>query len=203
MVDLLRPCAQFDQRWGRGPAVASRPCEGWRRSSYLRSWPGGGSGRESGARGGRFDAQRAFYDMRAQVRIGPRSGRLGGEPPGGAADPWAAARSGSARGSGAASPSQRHRQHPGQAPGTIVVGAHHDTKDIPGFVGANDGASAVAVLLELARALPGRCAALGPTGLLRRGGGAGRQALRPGRGARQRASSFATRDAVASGARRR
>jgi glutaminyl-peptide cyclotransferase len=41
----------------------------------------------------------------------------------------------------------------GEAQGTVVVGAHHDTKDIPGFVGANDGASAVAVLLELARAL--------------------------------------------------
>jgi Zn-dependent M28 family amino/carboxypeptidase len=43
---------------------------------------------------------------------------------------------------------------PGSEPGTIVVGAHYDTKDIPGFVGANDGASGVAVLLELARALP-------------------------------------------------
>jgi glutaminyl-peptide cyclotransferase len=45
---------------------------------------------------------------------------------------------------------------PGEAPGTVVVGAHHDTKDIPGFVGANDGASGVAVLLELARGLPER-----------------------------------------------
>ena len=37
----------------------------------------------------------------------------------------------------------------------MVLGAHYDTKDaIPGFVGANDGASGVAVLLELARALP-------------------------------------------------
>jgi Zn-dependent M28 family amino/carboxypeptidase len=40
----------------------------------------------------------------------------------------------------------------------VVVGAHHDTKDIPGFVGANDGASGVAVVLELARALPDRVA---------------------------------------------
>ena len=29
----------------------------------------------------------------------------------------------------------------GREPGYIVVGAHYDTKDIPGFVGANDGAS--------------------------------------------------------------
>ena len=35
----------------------------------------------------------------------------------------------------------------------ILVGAHYDTKDIPGFVGANDGASGVAVVLELSRAL--------------------------------------------------
>jgi Zn-dependent M28 family amino/carboxypeptidase len=45
---------------------------------------------------------------------------------------------------------------PGESPGTVVVGAHHDTKDIPGYVGANDGASGVAVLLELARSLPQR-----------------------------------------------
>ncbi len=43
---------------------------------------------------------------------------------------------------------------PGSRPGAVVVGAHRDTKDIPGFVGANDGASGVAVLLELARDLP-------------------------------------------------
>ncbi len=43
---------------------------------------------------------------------------------------------------------------PGTGPGTVVVGAHYDTIDIPGFVGANDGASGVAVLLVLARSLP-------------------------------------------------
>ncbi len=45
---------------------------------------------------------------------------------------------------------------PGKLPGTVVVGAHYDTKDVPGFVGANDGASGVAVVLELARDLPPR-----------------------------------------------
>jgi glutaminyl-peptide cyclotransferase len=35
----------------------------------------------------------------------------------------------------------------------IVVGAHYDTKDIPGFVGANDGASGTAVVVQLARQL--------------------------------------------------
>jgi glutaminyl-peptide cyclotransferase len=43
---------------------------------------------------------------------------------------------------------------PGRRPGRIVVvGAHYDTKDVPGFVGANDGASGVAVLTQLARTL--------------------------------------------------
>jgi glutaminyl-peptide cyclotransferase len=45
---------------------------------------------------------------------------------------------------------------PGAEPGTVVVGAHYDTEDKPGFVGANDGASGVAVVLELARDLPAR-----------------------------------------------
>ncbi len=35
----------------------------------------------------------------------------------------------------------------------IVVAAHYDTKDIPGFVGANDGAGGTAAVLELARAM--------------------------------------------------
>jgi glutaminyl-peptide cyclotransferase len=39
----------------------------------------------------------------------------------------------------------------GREPGYIVVGAHYDTKDIPGFVGANDGASGTAVVTVLAR----------------------------------------------------
>jgi Zn-dependent M28 family amino/carboxypeptidase len=36
---------------------------------------------------------------------------------------------------------------------TLILGAHYDTKNLPGFVGANDGASGVAVLLELARTI--------------------------------------------------
>jgi glutaminyl-peptide cyclotransferase len=41
----------------------------------------------------------------------------------------------------------------GREPGYVVVGAHYDTKDIPGFVGANDGASGTAVVAELARTI--------------------------------------------------
>ena len=38
----------------------------------------------------------------------------------------------------------------------VVVGAHYDTKDLPGFVGANDAASGTAVVVELARRLETR-----------------------------------------------
>ncbi len=46
----------------------------------------------------------------------------------------------------------------GQVPERILLVTHYDTKDIPGirFVGANDGASGVALLLELARQLASR-----------------------------------------------
>ena len=46
---------------------------------------------------------------------------------------------------------------PGREKGRIVlVGAHYDTKDIRGFVGANDGASGTAVALRLAREIKPR-----------------------------------------------
>ncbi len=41
---------------------------------------------------------------------------------------------------------------PGRSP-AILIGAHYDTKDLPGFVGANDGAVGSAAVLELARVL--------------------------------------------------
>jgi glutaminyl-peptide cyclotransferase len=44
----------------------------------------------------------------------------------------------------------------GELPGrgkAVVLGAHYDTKDIPGFVGANDGAAPDAVVLQVARRL--------------------------------------------------
>jgi glutaminyl-peptide cyclotransferase len=43
----------------------------------------------------------------------------------------------------------------------VVVGAHYDTKDMPGFVGANDGAGGTAALVTLARGLKPRT--IGPT----------------------------------------
>ena len=41
----------------------------------------------------------------------------------------------------------------GREPGYVVLGAHYDTKDIRGFVGANDGASGTAVAAQLARSI--------------------------------------------------
>ncbi len=42
---------------------------------------------------------------------------------------------------------------PGRTRRVVVVGAHYDTKDIPGFVGANDGAAGTAVMVQLARTI--------------------------------------------------
>jgi glutaminyl-peptide cyclotransferase len=120
--------------------------------------PVGSSGdRAARAQATRFDARRAFDDLAAQVRLGPR-------PSGSAANrrltAMLAAR---LRDAGVREVRiQRPLRNvvgviPGRERGAVVVGAHHDTKDaIPGFVGANDGASGVALVLELARALPDR-----------------------------------------------
>ena len=50
----------------------------------------------------------------------------------------------------------RLRNIVGRLPGArpaIVIAAHYDTKRLPGFVGANDGAAGTAAVVELARAL--------------------------------------------------
>jgi Zn-dependent M28 family amino/carboxypeptidase len=118
---------------------------------------GGGPGDEASSPSrDRFDAERAFRDLRAQVALGPRvSGSAAG-----AREVALIVR----RLRRAGIPRVRVQRPlrnvvariPGAKPGTVVVGAHHDTKDLPDFVGANDGASGVAVVLELARALPPR-----------------------------------------------
>jgi glutaminyl-peptide cyclotransferase len=106
--------------------------------------------------GSAFDAQRAFRDLGAQVAIGPR--------PAGSTGAAREVRLIVARLRAAGLRDVRVQRPyrnvlariPGAESGTVVVGAHYDTKDIPGFVGANDGASGVAVVLELARDLPQR-----------------------------------------------
>ncbi len=42
---------------------------------------------------------------------------------------------------------------PGEKPGIIILGTHYDTKRLENFVGADDGGSSTAVMLELARHL--------------------------------------------------
>ena len=98
----------------------------------------------------RFNRERAFADLRHQVELGPRpagsetSKELAG---------WLRERL----------PNGRLQKLPGglqnvvgSIPGRgkpILVGAHYDTKDMPGFVGANDGAGGTAAVLEIARAM--------------------------------------------------
>jgi peptidase M28-like protein len=117
---------------------------------------GGGDDEPGAPPTGRFDAMRAFADLRTQVEIGPR--------PAGSAESEREARfiALALRRAGLANVRMQHPRLnvlatiPGAEPGAVVVGAHHDTLDAPGFVGANDGASEVALLLELARGLPDR-----------------------------------------------
>lgn len=105
------------------------------------------------ARVDRFDEDRAFAVLRWQVSLGER-------PHGSAANRRMTARLARMLPNGRVETAPGGiRNVVGRIPGTlpaIVVGAHHDPKDIPGNVGANDGASGVAVVVELARALRAR-----------------------------------------------
>jgi acetylornithine deacetylase/succinyl-diaminopimelate desuccinylase-like protein len=111
---------------------------------------GGGSSEVPQASVDRFDGARAFRELRAQVALGPRPAgsaasrqlaeRLRGELPAGAFEPVPGGLRNVVGGL------------PGREP-AILVAAHYDTKDLPGFVGANDGAGGTAAVVELARAL--------------------------------------------------
>src|SRR5215210_1641014 len=120
---------------------------------------GGGSDDSPPARSGsvparvdRFDSGRAWAELRRQVELGPRPAwsrklrrlaeRLRRALPGGRFE----------RVPGHAGLRNVVGRIPGAAP-AIVIAAHHDTKRLPGFVGANDGAAGTAAVLELARAL--------------------------------------------------
>jgi len=96
----------------------------------------------------RFFSGRAYGDVRAQVALGPRPA---GSP--------ASRRLGDRL--RASLPNGRFEGVPGglrnvvgHLPGSrpaVVIASHYDTKDIPGFVGANDGAAGTAAVLELSR----------------------------------------------------
>jgi glutaminyl-peptide cyclotransferase len=111
----------------------------------------GGEARPAEIRLDRFDSASAFRLLREQVEMGPR-------PAGSEASRRLAVRLRRLL------PRGRFQDVPGglrnvigtvrgREPGYIVVGAHYDTKDLPGFVGANDGASGTAVVTELARTI--------------------------------------------------
>jgi glutaminyl-peptide cyclotransferase len=99
----------------------------------------------------RFDGAAAFRLLRRQVELGPR--------PAGSPESRRLARL-----LRRIVPRGRYQEVPGglrnvigtvrgREPGYVVVGAHYDTKDLPGFVGANDGASGTAIAAQLARSI--------------------------------------------------
>jgi hypothetical protein len=98
----------------------------------------------------RFNRDRAFADLRYQVELGPR-------PAGSETSRELAAWLRDRLPNGRLQPVPGGLQNVvGSLPGrgkAILVAAHYDTKDIPGFVGANDGAGGTAAVLEIARAL--------------------------------------------------
>jgi glutaminyl-peptide cyclotransferase len=103
----------------------------------------------------RFDEQAAFGFLKRQVALGPR-------PAGSPASRRLAAtlKESIPRGRYQAVPGGL-RNVIGTVPGRnprrlVVVGAHYDTKDLPGFVGANDAASGTAVVRQLARTIKPR-----------------------------------------------
>ena len=107
---------------------------------------------EPAARPDRFNGQAAWAFLVRQVELGPRP----------AGSPASRRLASLLRGS---IPRGRYQAVPGglrnvvgTIPGRnprrrIVIGAHYDTKDIPDFVGANDGASGTAVVRQLARTI--------------------------------------------------
>jgi glutaminyl-peptide cyclotransferase len=110
---------------------------------------------EAEARPNRFDDRAAWAFLERQVALGPR-------PAGSRASRRLAAilRASTPNGRYQAVPGKLRNvvgTIPGRTPRRkVVLGAHYDTKDLPGFVGANDGASGTAVVRQLARAIKPR-----------------------------------------------
>jgi Zn-dependent M28 family amino/carboxypeptidase len=103
----------------------------------------------------RFDAQAAYELVREQVELGPR-------PAGSQPSRVLAARLRRTLPNGRFQPiGGGLRNVVGRIPGrnpkrVVIVSAHYDTKEIPGFVGAVDGASGTAIAAQLARTIKPR-----------------------------------------------
>jgi hypothetical protein len=108
----------------------------------------------------RFDERAAWAFLVHQVRLGPR-------PAGSATSRKLAAELKAALPRGSYQPVPGGLRNVvgfvrGRDPSRyVVVAAHYDTKEIPGFVGANDGAGGTAVLVQLARTIKPRT--IGPS----------------------------------------
>ena len=125
---------------------------------------GCGVGRVRRAAPERFDAERAFSDLEAQVEIGPRpSGSKESEE---LVDFLVDDRSSEAGAEDVAvQRPYRTSSRPSRAPAMARSSSALTTtrRTFPGFVGANDGASGVAVVLELARVLAAEAPLDGPS----------------------------------------
>jgi glutaminyl-peptide cyclotransferase len=108
---------------------------------------------EAGLKVDRFDRDRAFDDLRYQVELGPRPAK---SETARALARWLRDRLPSGR---IETTKTGYENVVGRLGGNkgkpIVLAAHYDTKDLPGFVGANDGAGGTAAVLEISRALDG------------------------------------------------
>src|SRR5919202_1194 len=104
-------------------------------------------GRGPAARVNRFDAGRAYAEVRYEVSLGPR-------PAGSAASRRLAAHLRRLLPDGAYEPVAGGLRNvvgrlPGRRPAVLIV-AHYDTNDAPpGFVGAEDGAGGTAAVVEI------------------------------------------------------
>jgi hypothetical protein len=121
---------------------------------------GNDDGKAASAKVNRFDGPAAFKLLKLQLSYGPRP--AGSKP----------SRRLATKLHGLL-PNGRFQKVPGglrnvvgTVPGRdpkrfVVIGAHYDSKDIPGFLGANDGGSGTAAVVQLARQLKSRT--IGPT----------------------------------------
>ena len=103
-------------------------------------------------RADRFDSARAWKHLKYQVGLGPRPA---GSPKLGELAAYLRARLPRAHYEAVPGhPGLRNviGRIPGKKP-AVVLAAHYDTKNLPGFVGANDGAGGTAAVLEISRAL--------------------------------------------------